>query len=207
MQLGRRRLLAGLVVGTAALGGAGTGAVVRDREAVGNAVDASQLDVRVAYWTDTDAGVDPATPDGVVDGPTVTLPAVELTDASTTATVVLEVGPVDDYDRPVALSLRATAPQTQVSETVRVRVSAATADGTPTQTLASDTLSGFAQSTPLALDDGSGSNGCVVGPVTLAFEFDPAGFVGEAAVDLTLTVDAQQCVPPTAALSEPRWSR
>ncbi|MEZ3145314.1 hypothetical protein [Halobaculum sp. MBLA0143] len=206
MRLSRRGLLAGVAAGTAALGGAGTGAVVRDRETVESAVDAGQLDVRVAYWTDAGAGIDPTQPDGVVDGPTVTLPAVALTDAAATETTVVRVEPVDGFDRPVALSIRATTPQTTATETVRVRLSTATADGSPTETLADDTLYGFAQATPLVVDDGSRTDGCVATPVTLAARFDPAGFVGIASADLTVTVAAEQCLSaPTAALTDSGW--
>ena len=206
MRLSRRGLLAGVAAGTAALGGAGTGAVVRDREAATATVDAGRLDVRVTYWTDAGDGIDPSQPDGVVDGPSVTLPAVTLTDTDETETTVVRVELVGGFDRPVALSIRATAPQTTASETVRVRLSTATGDGTPTATLADDTLYGFAQATPLVVDDGSGPAGCVAGPVTLAATFDPAGFVGSADADLTVTVDAEQCLPaPTAALLDPRW--
>jgi hypothetical protein len=213
MDVSRRRVLAGLtaVGGIGALSGSGTAGLFRDEERVRSGLQTGILDAQITYWVRT--GDDPfndGAPDGIVDGPRVDIPVGPLNDDRPNGSVLLRVSlpePAEGINNPARLWIRAACPaMTTLAEFLRVSISYADADGTPSDPLVDGTGQPLVQRplreaadtlrTGLPLDgDGNPEDGndCLVDDLHLLVEYDLGGYVGAETVSLPLFVTAIQC--------------
>jgi hypothetical protein len=197
MTMTRRRVLAALAAagGAGALTGSGTSALLRDTEAGSLSLTSGLVDVVVDYWADTTGGIDPATPDGTVDGTQLTVP---LSGDGGRTVFRLSLPQDGGPNNPASLWLKADCPeQATLAEALQVTLSYATADGTSTTEIASGSLRNVANAlrtgTRLDGDPATPDVDCLTDEVYLALESDVGAYVGSETVSLPLSLVATQC--------------
>ena len=112
MTLSRRRVLAALATagGAGALTGNATSALLRDIEAGSLGLTTGLVDIVVEYWENPAGAIDQSAPDGVVDGPHVTLP-IGTPDGTSGRTVLRVSLPQDEGpNNPASLWLKGDCP-------------------------------------------------------------------------------------------------
>lgn len=197
MTMTRRRVLAALAAagGAGALTGSGTGALLRDAENGSLSLATGLVDVVVDYWADPTGPIDPASPDGTVDGTQLTVPLAG-NDGRTVFRLLL---PQDDGpNNPASLWLKADCPpRTTLAEALQVTLSYATADGTPTTEIVSGSLRAVANAlrtgTRLDGDPTTPDVDCLTDTVYLVLESDLDAYVGAETAALPLSLLATQC--------------
>jgi hypothetical protein len=144
MTISRRRVLAALATagGAGALTGSATSALLRDIEHGSLGLTTGLVDIVVEYWENPAGAIDLSAPDGVVDGPHVTLPIGTLDETESSRTLLRVSLPQDEGpNNPASLWLKGDCPDaTTLAELLQVTLSYATADGTPTTEIASGSL-------------------------------------------------------------------
>jgi hypothetical protein len=205
MSLSRRRVLAALatVGGAGAIAGSGTAALLGDTERTGGRLTTGTVDLVVSSWDLAAANgfdFDPADPDGVADGPRLSIP-LQVT-GETDRRTLLRFGLPQRAGRPnnpASLWLRADCPPAAtLAEFLDVELSYATADGTPGARIVRGSLREVADSLRggLRLDgDGDPANGtdCLTDEVYVLVEYDLDGYVGSETTRLPIEALAVQC--------------
>jgi hypothetical protein len=201
MTISRRRVLAALATagGAGALTGSATSALLRDVEQDSLGLTTGLVDVLVEYWEHSADPIDLSAPDGVVDGPHVTLPISTLDEVeSGRALLRISLPQGEGPNNPASLWLKGDCPDaTTLGEFLQVTLSYATADGTPTTEIASGSLRMVANAlrTGLRLDGDPTTEDidCLTDEVFVAIEYDLGAYVGTETVALPLSLVATQC--------------
>ena len=197
MSMTRRHVLAALAAagGAGALTGTTTSALLREREEGRLGLTTGLVDLVVDYWENSTVGIDPAAPDGTVDG---TQLAVPLAGDSGRTVLRLSLPQTEGPNNPASLWLRADCPAgTTLAEALQVTLSYATADGIPTTQIVSGSLRTVANAlrtgTRLDGDPSTPAVDCLTDEVYLALESELGAYVGSETASLPLSLVATQC--------------
>ena len=197
MTVTRRRILAALAAagGAGALTGSATSALLSDRERGTLGLTTGLVDVVVDYWENPAGRIDPANPDGTVDGMQLAIP---LTGDSGRTVLRISLPQGEAPNNPASLWLKAGCPAgTTLAEALQVALSYATADGTPTTQIVHGSLRTVANAlrtgTRLDGDPTTPTVDCLTDEVYLTLESDLGAYVGSETVSLPLSLVATQC--------------
>ncbi|SDF28355.1 hypothetical protein [Halorientalis regularis] len=206
MSLTRRHVLASLAAGGAgALTGTGSAALLGDTETGRHSLTTGLVDLRVEYWLvdgpGAVGGIDPADPDGVVDGPRIDVPVETLDDDEPRGSMLVRFAlpqPDGGANNPASLWLRTACPEPDpLAEFLELRLSSATADGTVDTTIAAGSLRDVTEQVRagVRLDPATATdeNGCLTDETFLLVEYDLGLYVGDGTTSLPLYVAATQC--------------
>jgi hypothetical protein len=193
----RRRVLAAVAAagGASALTGTATSALLRDADGVSLSLTTGLVDLVVDYWADPTGAIDPANPDGTVDGAQLTVP---LGGDSGRTVFRLSLPQQEGPNNPASLWLKADCPErTTLAEGLQVSLSYATADGTPTTEVVSGSLRTVANAlrTGIRLDGDPTTPDvdCLSDGVYLVLESTLDAYVGSESASLPLSLVATQC--------------
>ena len=213
MSLTRRHVLASLAAGGAgALTGTGSAALLGDTETGRNSLTTGLVDLQIEYWLVDGPGavgrIDPADPDGVVDGSRIDVPIETLDDDEPRGSMLVRFAlpqPDGGVNNPASLWLRTACPTPDpLAEFLELRLSYATADGTVDTTIAAGSLREVAEQfrAGVRLDPANATdeNDCLADETFLLVDYDLGLYVGEGTTSLPLYVAATQCrnADPTA---------
>lgn len=209
MSMSRRRILATLAAagGAGALSGTGASALFRDREGVNGRLTTGIVDVVGEYWLLSgpgfDGDFDRSDPDGVVDGPQISVPIGTLDEDRTRGSMLFRFAlpqPDGAVNNPVSLWLRTECPPSNaLAEFLEVRLSYASADGTRGATITRGSLREVTDAlrTGYRLDPAGdptdGTPDCLTDELFVLVEYDLGEYVGTATTGLPLFIAAVQC--------------
>jgi hypothetical protein len=207
--LTRRRVLAAVAAagGAGALSGSGSAALLGDRAGLSPHLQTGVVDLVVDHrqvsGPGSTGGIDPSDPDGVVDGAVLEVPIDDLSGDEPAGSTLFRIAlsqPEDGVNNPANAWVRTDCPAPNtLAELLSLRISYATADGTPTATIAEGSLREVAAAlrTGLHLDgDGDptdGTTACLTDEVFVLVEYDIGGYVGTETAALGLWLAAVQC--------------
>ncbi|WP_436901355.1 hypothetical protein [Halovenus halobia] len=197
MTMTRRRILAALAAagGAGALTGSTASALLREREQGSLELTTGLVDLVIDYWENSAGTLNPASPDGTIDG---TQLAVPLAGDSSRTVFRLSLPQSESPNNPASLWLKTDCPEgTTLAEAMQVTLSYATADGTPTTQIASGSLRAVANAlrtgTRLDGDPTTPEIDCLTDELYLTIESDLGPYVGSETVSLPLSLVATQC--------------
>jgi hypothetical protein len=202
MTLSRRRVLAALATagGAGVVTGSGTAALLYDEERLTAAVDVGAVDLAVAYEVTAGPNVGET---GRANGPTLTLPVADLTEATDSGRALLTVSLpnlAEAVNNPAAVWLRLDCPPASaLSEFLSIRLSYADCEtGARGGTIADGSLRSVADALRngylLDADPQTGSVDCLTDELCLLVEYwlDEA-YVGQDTTALSFDIHGVQC--------------